>query len=93
MAEYSIAEAKNKFTKLVQRAEQGEAVRITRRGKPVAVLVSERAYARKQGKRRSYFDFLDEWHAENKRLGITFTGHEFDNIRDKTPWEPRFKFD
>ncbi len=36
----SIPQAKNHLTCLVRQAEQGEPVRITRRGKPVAVLVS-----------------------------------------------------
>jgi prevent-host-death family protein len=35
----SIAEAKAHFSELVERAEAGETVRITRRGKPVARLV------------------------------------------------------
>ena len=40
MAEYSIADAKNNFPKLVDRALAGEEVTITRRGKPVARLSS-----------------------------------------------------
>ena len=36
MAEYSVAEAKAKFAELIDRAEQGEAVTITRHGRPVA---------------------------------------------------------
>jgi prevent-host-death family protein len=41
MADVSIAEAKAHFSELVDRAEAGETVRITRRGKPVARLVPE----------------------------------------------------
>ena len=39
MADISIAEAKAHFSELVERAEAGETVRITRRGKPVARLM------------------------------------------------------
>ncbi|HEY1638817.1 MAG TPA: type II toxin-antitoxin system prevent-host-death family antitoxin [Rhizomicrobium sp.] len=39
MEDVSIAEAKAHFSELVERAEAGETVRITRRGKPVARLV------------------------------------------------------
>ena len=39
MADVSIAEAKAHFSELVERAEAGETVRITRRGRPVARLV------------------------------------------------------
>ena len=46
MTETSIADAKAQFTRLIHRAERGEAVHITRRGKPVAVLVSEDEYRR-----------------------------------------------
>ena len=41
MSEYTIAEARNNFTKLVDRALAGEEVTITRRGKPVVKLVPE----------------------------------------------------
>ncbi|CAN5338790.1 type II toxin-antitoxin system prevent-host-death family antitoxin [soil metagenome] len=36
MATYGVAEAKNKFTHLLERAEAGESITITRHGKPVA---------------------------------------------------------
>ena len=48
MAVVSIAEAKNHLPRLVQQVEAGEPVRITRRGLPVAVLISEAEYARDQ---------------------------------------------
>ncbi|MBX9700959.1 MAG: type II toxin-antitoxin system prevent-host-death family antitoxin [Acetobacteraceae bacterium] len=35
MAQYSVAEAKNRLTALIAAAERGEAVTITRHGKPV----------------------------------------------------------
>ncbi len=43
---YSIADAKNKLSGLVHEAEQGHPVRLTRRGKPVAVLISTEQYER-----------------------------------------------
>lgn len=46
MTKVSIAEAKNHLPRLVQQAETGSAVHITRRGRAVAVLLSEREYAR-----------------------------------------------
>jgi len=41
MAAYSIADAKNNFPKLIDRAVAGEDVTITRRGKPIARIVAE----------------------------------------------------
>ena len=43
MGSVSIADAKAHLSELVERAAGGEAVRITRRGKPVAQIVAARA--------------------------------------------------
>ena len=44
MPTYSVAEAKNKLSELIDRALNGEGVLITRHGKPVAALVPIEAY-------------------------------------------------
>ena len=56
MDEIGAFEAKNKLSELLDRAERGEEVVITRRGKPVAKLVPiansrDRAKAREAGRR------------------------------------------
>lgn len=38
MATYGVAEAKNNFTHLLDRVQEGESITITRHGKPVAEL-------------------------------------------------------
>jgi prevent-host-death family protein len=43
----SIGEAKNRFTRLIRAVEEGEAVLITRRGKPVAQIVAPPPQPRK----------------------------------------------
>ncbi len=40
MSDVTLADAKAQLSELVERATQGEAVRITRRGKPVALITS-----------------------------------------------------
>jgi len=50
--DYSIVQAKNNLSGLVHEAEQGHAVRLTRRGKPVAVLISTEQYERLKAKKR-----------------------------------------
>ena len=40
MSDVTLADAKAQLSELVERATQGEAVRITRRGKPVARIVA-----------------------------------------------------
>ncbi|MCC6212329.1 MAG: type II toxin-antitoxin system prevent-host-death family antitoxin [Burkholderiales bacterium] len=48
----SIAQAKDQLTALVRAAERGEVVTVTRRGKPVARVLSESGYRRILGRRR-----------------------------------------
>ncbi|MDJ0620689.1 MAG: type II toxin-antitoxin system Phd/YefM family antitoxin [Calothrix sp. MO_192.B10] len=43
---YSIAKARDKFAQIVHAVEQGKSVKITRRGKPVAVVLSLKEYQR-----------------------------------------------
>ena len=61
---YSIADARNKFTKLVQHVEgQEDAVTITRRGKRVAMLISVEQYEELSArpKKRGFMDAYDEF--------------------------------
>jgi prevent-host-death family protein len=44
--EFSIAEARNQLPALVRALEKGPPIRLTRKGKPVAVLVSLQEYER-----------------------------------------------
>ena len=46
MTQYSIAQAKDKLTQLIRSVEEGEPVEITRRGEPVAVILSMDEYRR-----------------------------------------------
>lgn len=47
--QFSVAEARNRLTELSHHAEDDGPVRVTRRGKPVVVLVSERDYVKISG--------------------------------------------
>jgi len=49
---FSIAEAKDRLPRLVHAAEAGVPVALTRRGKPVAVLISMAEYDRLKRKKR-----------------------------------------
>jgi prevent-host-death family protein len=53
---YSIAEARSRLPSIVDEAESGIAVELTRRGQPVAVLVSSREFERLRGKRLHFSD-------------------------------------
>lgn len=53
---YSIAEARSRLPKIVDQAEAGVDIELTRRGQPVAVLVSQREFERLRGKRLHFRD-------------------------------------
>lgn len=57
----SVAEAKDNLTRLLRLVEAGGHVHITRRGKPVAVLLSTRAYDAMGSGRVSYCEALTEF--------------------------------
>jgi prevent-host-death family protein len=53
---YSIAEARSQLPTIVDQAESGIEVELTRRGKPVAVVVSHREFERLRGRRHDFRD-------------------------------------
>ena len=53
---YSIAEARSRLPMIVDQAEAGVEIELTRRGQPVAVLVSHREFERLRGKRLHFRD-------------------------------------
>ena len=57
---YSIAEAKNRLPRLVHDVEEGATVTLTRRGKPVAVLISCTELQRLQGLGTSFSEAFKE---------------------------------
>jgi len=87
MSQTSIAEAKTQLTRLIHQAEQGEAVHITRRGKPVAVLLSEDEYMRlRQGQKQSNFwDLVDEMRSDPTFEPVDWSQEEVDSWRDRQP--------
>ena len=80
---YSIAEARSNLPTIVDQAEAGQQIELTRRGKPVAVVVS--LLARLRGERVSFG-------AAYRRFLKTHSLHEvgmdedfLDSIRDRDP--------
>ena len=81
---YSIAEARSRLPTIVDEAEAGREVELTRRGRPVAVVVSCQAFERLRGRRRYFGDayraFLERHSLEQIGLGDNFGI----STRDKT---------
>ncbi len=86
MSEASIAEAKNQLTRLIHQAEGGEPVHITRRGKPVAVLLSADQYTRLcQGKAHyNFWDLIVDMRSELEFGSVDWTPEEVDSWRDQS---------
>lgn len=80
--QYSVAEARDKLAALVHEAERGRPVRITRRGKPVAVLVSESEFQR--GRRRPAQGLGEAILAWRSRYGgVDLTDAELQSWQDR----------
>ena len=60
MAEWSIQDAKNKFSALVNAALAGEPQRVTRRGQPAVIVIAVEEYERlRQAEKAGVPDFID----------------------------------
>ena len=82
---YSVAEARQNFARLIRSAERGRAIEITRRGEPVAVLLSAAEYLALTGERPFFVEALA---VVRKRLGVDGLGigdEEFEGLRDESP--------
>jgi prevent-host-death family protein len=80
----SIAEARDNLPRLVHQAERGEAVELTRRGKPVAVILAAAEYQRLvEG-----ISFWRALEAFRREAGLAELGIEeavFPGTRDRSP--------
>ena len=83
--QYSIADARSNLPRIVDQAEAGAEVELTRRGRPVAVVVSRRTFDRLRETRgqfsEAYQRFLEQFSLDE----IGFDQDELTRVRDKTP--------
>lgn len=80
----SIAEARNRLPALVHSVEEGPAVRLTRRGKPVAMLVSLEEYERLRPRRPGLWRAIEEFR-ERTDLSDLDVDEIFRGVRDPSP--------
>jgi antitoxin Phd len=87
--QYSIAQARDRLPSLVHEAERGEPIELTRRGKPVAVIVSFEDYQRMPptSKRQGPWDVIEEWRASMtpEELEELNVDEVYRDVRDKSP--------
>lgn len=85
---YSIAEARNQFAAIVRDAEEtNQPVQVTRRGQPVAVILSAEEYGRllKQRKKQNFWQSYLEWRKEWQVDDWEETDDPFADVRDQSP--------
>jgi len=79
--QYSIAEARDNFPRVVHEAESGESVELTRRGKPVAVLLSLEEYRRLATGRPSFWEAYEEFRRRHEGSEVE-TEDVYADVRD-----------
>lgn len=88
---YSIAEARDKLASIVHEVEETGPVKLTRRGKPVAVLMAELEYERLKGGKTNFWTAVERFRATHDLKQLWTPDLDFDGLRDqsagrKAPW-------
>lgn len=81
---YSIAEARDQFAAIVREIEKEPAVEITRRGRPVAVLLSLREFHRLKF-RKNFWDAYCSFRNQYDLAKLDIEPEIFTGVRDKSP--------
>ncbi len=86
---YSIAEARNQFAALIRDTEESNRpVQVTRRGQPVAVIISAEEYARLLANQpeRDFWAACEEWRQKWDVSGLDIDPEEiWGDVRERTP--------
>ena len=80
--QFSIAEAKNRLPAIIHYVEKGPYVKLTRRGKPVAVLLSIQEYERLSRKYTGFWKAVSEFRRKIDDEGIDISDSDFKELRD-----------
>jgi prevent-host-death family protein len=80
---YSIAEARSNLPTIVDHAEAGREIELTRRGKPVAVVVSLREFERLRGGRARFADTYRRFLKTHPLRELGIEGDVFDSTRER----------
>ncbi len=81
---YSIAEARKNLAKLVNEAEGGAGVELTRRGRPVAVLIAIREYERLRSERPKFSEAFAGFVARHGDGAVGLDAEFISDLRDRS---------
>lgn len=82
---YSIAEARHNLAALVHELEHKRLIALTRRGEPVAVLLSIEEYQRLLAKETNFWDAYIAFREEVDLAQLKIEPDVFDGVRDRSP--------
>lgn len=83
--EYSIAEARNQFAAIVHDLKITHSIRVTRRGKPVAVLLAIDEYERLAASKTGFWESYQSFRNTVDLAGLDIDPAVFDGLRDSSP--------
>ena len=83
--QYPIAEAKNKLPSIIHSVEKGPSVKLTRHGKPVAVLLSIQEYERLILKKQGFWSALKTFRKLTEKEDVVISDSDFKSLRDSSP--------
>lgn len=82
---YSIAEARDNLAAIIHDVEETSAIQFTRRGRPVAVLVSVDEYRRLRGGHKDYWEAYKEFRESVDLESLGMGTEVFEGLRDPSP--------
>jgi len=86
---YTIAEAKSKLPAIIHTVEDGPSIKLTRHGKPVAVLLSIREYEQLAKKKMGFWSALTKFRNILEKENIEITDKDFADLRDTSTGRER----
>jgi len=82
---YSIAEARANLPTIVDQAEAGQQIELTRRGKPVAVVLSLQELQRLRGERTGFAEAYRGFLEAHSLQDVGIDTDVFSSVRDRDP--------
>ncbi|NOY70525.1 MAG: type II toxin-antitoxin system Phd/YefM family antitoxin [Deltaproteobacteria bacterium] len=80
--QFSIAEAKNRLPAIIHDVEKGPYVELTRRGKPVAILLSIQEYERISRKNTGFWSAVLNFRQKFMDESVGISDDDFKGLRD-----------
>lgn len=82
---YSIAEARDQLPRVIHEVESGQYAELTRRGKPVAVLLSVHEFRRLAGQSTGFWQAYTTFREDVDVPGLGLKKGDFAGLRDRHP--------